>query len=107
MAWKIQANTVHPPQTPQLPLRSDDSLFPSPTEVSPIPATLGSQALPYALVVWQVAPDPTTVWFYGSEQKRGRPVYWQMGHKKLGAEGSPSGPPPRERHRNPGVHPGG
>lgn len=36
MAWKIQANT--PPPHPQLSLGSDDSLFPSPTEVpSPLP----------------------------------------------------------------------
>ena len=30
-----------------------------------------------------------------------------MGHKKLRAEASPSGPAPRERHGDPGVPPGG
>ncbi|KAK2102037.1 Growth/differentiation factor 11 [Saguinus oedipus] len=39
--------------------------------------------------------------FMAVNRRQGRLVYWQMGHKKLGAEGRPSGQPPWERHRNP------
>lgn len=71
-----------------LSLGSGDSLSPPPLTVLPPPPNSREPGFLYSLVVWQ-AP---LLWFYGSEQKWGL-VYWQMGHKKLGVAGSPSGPP--------------
>lgn len=85
MAWKIQANT--PPPHPQLSLGSDDSLFPSPTEVpSPLPCSNSREPGPLLFPSGLAKSLPPIVRFYGSEQKRGGLVYWHMGHKKLGAE---------------------
>lgn len=80
--------------------------FPPPrTEVFPHPPypqqLLGTRS-PHSLVVWQSRPLPTTG-FMALKQEEGRLVYWQMGHKKLRAEGSPSSPLPKGEAQEPGV----
>lgn len=107
--WPGKSRPTLPPTSPNSPALpgSDDSLSPPPLRspphsAPPAPHLQGTR--PSLKRFGKVPPPPPHTQFgFMALNREGEMFYWQMGHKKLGAEGRPSGPLPWERPRSPGV----